>query len=48
MCSECGYVGDYYDFVQDYGWNDEEDDEIAFLVCPKCGAEDSLQDIEHE
>lgn len=39
-CSTCGFVADFQDFVVDYVWSDEDDDEIAVLKCPQCGEDD--------
>ncbi len=39
-CKCCGFEGDYQKFVDDYIFDTKEEDEIATLKCPKCGADE--------
>ena len=39
-CLECGHVADYMEFVFDYRFDWDIDDEVAVLKCPKCGNEE--------
>jgi len=35
-CLRCGHIGDDQDFISDYIFDEEEDDEIPIYICPKC------------
>ena len=47
-CEVCDYVADYQSFVHDYIFDYELDDEVAILVCPKCGNSDEIKIVEVE
>jgi DNA-directed RNA polymerase subunit RPC12/RpoP len=40
-CLTCGFESeDSQDFIIDYRWDDEADDELSVLRCPNCGEDD--------